>query len=413
MPKKALVRSMDVWNTVQRADEFGTSVTNAKLNWKEVAERQKKIIGKFVGGKGPYLEKLGVDLAMGTAQFTSPNTIQVGDVEYTADKFLVGAGSMPYIVPIEGAEHVTTSKELFDLEELPSSLAIVGGGVISLEFAHIFASAGVKVTILQRGKVLLSSQDEESSTIIGEISEKRGIQVLTGTVASKITKHNDEYIVEYTEDGEQGKLRAGMVLMASGRVPDLDDLNLEKAGVEYSKEGIKVNQFLQTNVEHIYAAGDSIGGLMLTPVAAYEAKVAMRNAYREIKQDLDYSLVPAAIFTFPPVASVGLTEKQAKEKGITYHINKLPFSHSGTAILLGEEEGYAKILSEKESGKILGAHMVGVHADEIIHELAIAIKGKLTIHDMAELIQIHPTISEALIELAMQGSRELKTNIKE
>jgi pyruvate/2-oxoglutarate dehydrogenase complex dihydrolipoamide dehydrogenase (E3) component len=409
MPKKALVRSMEVWNTIQRAEEFGVSVTNATLDWQKVIERKSKIIGNFVGGKGPYLEKLGVDLVMGTAQFTSPTTIRVGEEEYTADKFLIGAGSKPNILPIEGVEHVTTSKQLFELKELPSSLAIIGGGVISLEFAHIFASAGVKVTILQRGKVLLNSQDEESSNVIEEISEKRGIQVLTGTTANRITKDNDDFIVEYNQDGQPGKLTTKMVLMATGRTPDLDDLELEKAGIEYTKKGIKVNEHLQTSAEHIYAAGDSIGGLMLTPVAAIEAKVAMRNAYRDVQQEVDYKLVPFAIFTLPPVASVGLTEKQATEQGIEYHVNKLPFSHSGTAILLGEEEGYAKILSETSSGKIIGAHMVGIHADELIHEMAIAMKGNLTIHDMAEVIQVHPTISEALIELAMQGSGELKT----
>jgi pyruvate/2-oxoglutarate dehydrogenase complex dihydrolipoamide dehydrogenase (E3) component len=400
---------MEVWNTIQRAEEFGVSVTNATLDWQKVIERKSKIIGNFVGGKGPYLEKLGVDLIMGTAQFTSPTTIRVGEEEYTADKFLIGAGSKPNILPIEGVEHVTTSKQLFELKELPTSLAIIGGGVISLEFAHIFASAGVKVTILQRGKVLLNSQDEESSNVIEEISEKRGIQVLTGTTANGITKDNDDFIVEYNQDGQPAKLTTKMVLMATGRTPDLDDLGLEKAGIEYTKKGIKVNEHLQTSVEHIYSAGDSIGGLMLTPVAAIEAKVAMRNAYRDVQQEVDYKLVPFVIFTLPPVASVGLTEKQATEQGIEYHVNKLPFSHSGTAILLGEEEGYAKILSETASGKIIGAHMVGIHADELIHEMAIAMKGNLTVHDMAEVIQVHPTISEALIELAMQGSGELKT----
>jgi pyruvate/2-oxoglutarate dehydrogenase complex dihydrolipoamide dehydrogenase (E3) component len=410
MPKKALVRSIDVWNTVQRAKEFGVHVTDAKLDWQKMIERESRIIGKFVDGKGPYLKKLGVDLVMGTASFISPTSIRVGDVEYTADKFLIGTGSKVNLLPIKGVEYVTTSKELFELKKLPSSLAIIGGGVISLEFAHIFASAGVEVSILQRGMVLLNSQDEESSTIIQEISEKRGIKVLTNTTANGIEKDDDQLVVEYNQEGKIDKLKIDMVLMATGRVPDLDDLGLENAGVEFSDKGIKVNKSLQTSVDHIYAAGDSIGGLMLTPVAAYEAKVAMRNAYREIKQELIYSDIPVAIFTLPPVASVGLTEKQAAEKGIDVQVNKLPFSHSGTAIILGEEEGYAKILTDKRSGKIIGAHMVGLHVDEIIHEIAIAMKGNLSLQDLAEVIQIHPTISEAIIELAMQGARELKEN---
>lgn len=410
MPKKALVRSIDVWNTVKRAEEFGVNVTGATLDWQKAVERKSQIIGKFVDGKAPYLKNLGVDLVMGTASFTSATTIRVGEVEYTADKFLIGTGSKSNLLPIKGIEHVTTSKELFDLKKLPSSIAIVGGGVISLEFAHIFASAGVKVSILQRGTVLLNSQDEESSRIIQEISEKKGINVLTKTTANGIEKDNDQFIVEYTQEGRVDKLKTDMVLMATGRVPDLDDLGLEQAGIEYSSKGIKVNKSLQTSVDHIYAAGDSIGGLMLTPVAAYEAKVAMRNAYREIKQELNYSDIPVAIFTIPPVASVGLTESQAAEKGIEVQVNKLPFSHSGTAIILGEEEGYAKILSDRKSGKIIGAHMVGNHVDEIIHEIAIAMKGNLGLQDLAEVIQIHPTISEAIIELAMQGARELREN---
>jgi dihydrolipoamide dehydrogenase len=406
MPKKALVRSIEVWNTIKRAEEFGASTMNAALHWEKVIERKDQIIGKFLSGKEPYLKKMGVDLIMGEAKFTSPDTIRVGDKEYTAERILIGTGSIPLIPPIEGMEHAKTSKDMFNLKQLPKSMIIIGGGYIGVEFAHIFANAGVKVTILQRGDRLLNTEDRETSEVIQEISVKRGINVQIKADVKRIEKIENGLSVHFNRGNNQERVSADIVLVATGIKPDLEDLGLEAAGVKYSNREIQVNEYLQTTAERIYAAGDSIGGITITPVATYEAKVAIRNAFRGNHQKVDYTVVPHAVFTQPPVASVGLTEEAAKEKGIDYDAHRVPFSHSGTAIILGEEEGFAKILTEKESGRIIGAHMVGAHADEMIHEMAIAMKGKFTLRDLSEVINVHPTMSEALILLAVASTKK-------
>lgn len=407
MPKKALVRSIDVWNTINRGEEFGASVQNAKLDWPQVMARKDELIGKFVGGKKPYLKKMGVDYIEGEARFTSPETIQVGDQEYAAERFLIGTGSVPRLPAIEGIEWAKTNRDLLNLNPLPKSMVLVGGGVISLEFAHIYNSVGVDVTILQRGDVLLRTQDRETSDIIQAISEEKGIRVETGVNVQSIAKESEHYVVHYQQGDHTEQIVTHFVAMNVGRVPNVSGLDLEKANVEYDEKGISVNAYLQTSNERIYAGGDCIGGLMLTPKAAYDGKVAVRNAFLGNKEKVDYTLVPHAIFTSPPVASIGMTEDEARKKGVAFGTTKVPFTHNGTTILLGEEKGYAKILYEKQTGRLIGFHMVGVHADDIVHELAIAMRANMTIHELADVIQVHPTVSEAMIELAMEGAKHL------
>jgi dihydrolipoamide dehydrogenase len=396
---------MEVWNTVKSAEEFGASTPNASLDWSKVVSRMDKIVSKFASGKEPYLKDLGVDLIMGEAKFTSPDSIRVGDKEYTAERFLIGTGSVPSLPRIEGIERALTSQDMFHIKELPKSLVVIGGGYIGLEFVHIFANAGVQVTILQRGDRLLKSGDKESSKVIQEISEKRSIQVKTNADVKRIEKKNNECTVHFSIGDDSDEVRGEMVLAATGIKPDVEGLGLEAAGIKYSNRGIQVNEFLQTQAERVYAAGDSVGGINITPVAAYEAKVAVRNAFKGNHEKVDYSIVPHSVFTHPPIASVGLTEEAVKDKGIDYDAHRVPFSHNGTAIILGEEEGYAKILTEKESGRIVGAHIVGAHADEMIHEMVIAMMGKLTLQDLSKVIQVHPTMSEGLILLAMTGTK--------
>lgn len=408
MPKKALVRAMQVWDTVNEAAHFGIHINNKQLNWQEVMSRKNKLIDKFVGGKEPYLKKQGVDLAYGTARFVSPDSIDVAGKTYTADRFLIGTGSKPNVPPIEGIEHAKTNRDVLYLDKLPKSMVFIGGGVISLEFAHVFNSAGVDVTILQRSDVLLSTQDTEVSNEIENISMEKGITIIKNIDIEKIEKQSNDYVVQ-TKKNHSGneQFKAEMVIVAAGRVPDVEELNLQSANINYSNRGIEVNELLQTNNERVYAAGDCIGGLMLTPVAAYEAKLAIRNACKKGNSEkVDYDVIPHAVFTSPPVSSVGLTEEKAKANGVDYQVCKVPFAHSGTALLLGEDKGFMKLIHEKHSGKILGFHCVGIHADELVHEIAIAMRAGFRVQDLAEVVQVHPTISETLIELAMQAAKD-------
>ncbi|RKD26765.1 hypothetical protein BEP19_16325 [Ammoniphilus oxalaticus] len=399
MPKKALVRSADVWNTMQDAAEFGIVSEGLQLNWQRVMERKNRLIGSFVGGKGPYLEKMGVDLVMGEAQFISPEAIQVGDTTYTANRFLIGVGSDSARPPIPGIEHAITSKEILFTERLPKSMVVIGGGIIGMEFAHIMASAGTKVTLLHRSERVLPMVDRDSAEAIQEISKKMGIDLQLRADIEKIEQIDDNQLVVHAQVGDRSlQIEAEVVLVATGRRPNIVGLQLDAAGVEYTNRGIKVNEYLQTTAEKIYAAGDAIGGYMFTPIAAHQAKVAVRNALRGNELKPNYEHMTNAIFTQPPISGVGMTEQEAREKELDIVVAKASYNQSGTAILLGETEGHIKIIADKQTGALLGAHFVGADADELIHMMTIAIKAKLTVQDFEEIIPVHPTLAEFLIE---------------
>lgn len=389
---------MNIWNAVKKAQEFGVFLKEPRLNWSQVVQRKNDLIGKFVGGKGPYLEKMGVDLVMGEARFVSPDEIEVGNDRFRADRFLIGVGSESVLPPIEGVEHGITSKELMFMEELPKSMVVVGGGIIAMELGHVFASAGTKVTVLQRGKRVLTTEDVESSTVIQEVSKKMGMDILLQCEVQKITAQGSSKVVKVRlPEGEQ-HIEGEVVLIATGRKPALQGLGLEAAGVEYTERGIQVNDFLQTTSERIYAAGDSIGGYMFTPIAAHQAKIAVHNALKGNREKPDYRYMTRAIFTSPPIGSVGLTEEEARKEGLDIAVGKLPYSHSGTAILLGETEGHFKIIVDRQTRRFIGAHIVGQDADELVHLITVAIKGKLTVDDFVEIIPVHPTLAESFIE---------------
>lgn len=402
---------MEVWRTIQEAQEFGADTSDVTYDWSKVMGRKDHFIGKFVGGKPAYLDKMGVDYEQGEAQFVSEDTIQVGERTFSADRFLIGSGSSPRMPDIEGIEYAQTNREVLQFKTLPASIILVGGGVISLEFAHVLNTAGVEVTILHRSSVLLRTQDIQSSDAIEEITSKRGIHLVKEAHIQSIKKDNSTYVVHYKLGDKMLDVQADLVVMNIGRVPNVHGLQLERANVQYDVAlGIVVNDYLQTTNERIYAGGDCIGGKMLTPTAAYDGKLAMKNAYQGNIERRDYDLIPHAIFTSPPVASIGLSEQQAQVEEIAYEKVELPFTHSGTAILLGETEGYAKLLYRKDNGRIIGFHMVGLHADELVHQMAIAMRLNCTIEQLGNVIQVHPTMSEAIIELGMQGALDFKKN---
>ncbi|WP_167577686.1 NAD(P)/FAD-dependent oxidoreductase [Ammoniphilus sp. YIM 78166] len=389
---------MSIWNSVKKAQEFGIFVKEPSLDWSQVVQRKNDLIGKFVGGKGPYLEKMGVDLVMGEARFVSPDEIEVGSERFRAERFLIGVGSESVLPPIEGVEHGITSKELLFMEKLPKSMVIVGGGIIAMEFGHVFASAGTKVTVLQRANRVLTTEDVESSTVIQEVSKKMGMDILLQCEVQKITVQGSSKVVHVRGPGGDQQVEGELVLIATGRKPALQGLGLESAGVEYTERGIQVNDFLQTTSERIYAAGDSIGGYMFTPIAAHQAKIAVRNALKGNREKPDYRYMTRAIFTSPPIGSVGLTEEEARKEELDIAVGKLPYAHSGTAILLGETQGHFKVIVDRKTRLFVGAHIVGQDADELIHLITVAIKGKLTVDDFVEIIPVHPTLAESFIE---------------
>jgi dihydrolipoamide dehydrogenase len=388
-----------------RLGEFGIGVSNPKLFWNQVMDRKESIIAGIEGDKEAALKERGIEWIKGKAVFTSPNTIEVNGQKIEGKKFVLALGSKTARPPIDGLEHTITSTEALDLRALPERMVIIGGGVIAMEMAHIFSSAGVNITIIEMGDRLLAGEDEDSSKVIQEITERRGVQVRLNSKVNRVTKNGADYTVEITGSNGDEKIDGDCVLLAAGRVPSVEGVDLDKIGVKVEKSGIVVNEYLQTTVEHIYAGGDGIGGYMLTPVASYEGRVATRNALKGNHEKVDYSLVTRTTFTHPAVASIGPTEAEAKEHGLAYNVSRLNFKDVGPAVILGETDGFVKILSEKESGRIIGAHIVGPHADDLIHQIAIAMKGNLALKDLTEIISIHPSISEAVVGAAITGMK--------
>jgi len=286
---------------------------------------------------------------------------------------------------------------ILSIEEIPKSLLIIGGGVIGSEFANIFSSLGTKVTIIELLPRILSTEDEDVSKVIYNVFRKKGIEIFTDTVIEKVEKSGDDFICT-TSGGN--KITADKVLISVGRRPNSSDIGIEKAGVEVDQKGyIKVDSHLRTNIDGIYAVGDVIGGLQLAHVASEEGKIAAENIAGKNKE-MDYSVVPWAVFTSPEIGTVGINEAQARKKNIKVCTGIFPFSSSGKAYISGETEGFIKVVTDSETGEILGAQMVGPRATELVHEIAVAMKGEILVDDLVSTIHAHPTFSESVLEAA-------------
>lgn len=401
-----MVRSLDVFSTVKRASEFGVVVKDeVRLDWPKVIERKRYTSENAEGDKAADLKRRGIDYYKEPVVFVSPNEVTIGGERAHPGKIIIATGSKPSMPPIPGIEHAITSDDALEMRELPDSMVIIGGGFIALEFAHVFHQAGVKVTILEAKDRLLSAADGEISNAIKDSFIRQGMDVYTGAGVSGIEVQDNKRAVKATIAGEEKRFAADVILNATGRMPSFDTLNLDGAGILYSKKGIKVNEFMQTNVEHIYAAGDVTGGYMLTPVASYDGRIAAQNAVSGNSRKIDYRVVPYAVFSRPEIGSVGLTEEEAQAKGIDYSLAWLDFATVGAAVVGGETEGFTKLIVDNSNNRIIGGHIIGHNAAELILEVAIAMKGNLTVDDIADTIYIHPTFSEAVAGAAVSHEK--------
>ncbi len=401
-----MVRSLDVFTTVKRASDFGVVVKDeVYLDWERVIERKQYATRNAEGDKAADLKRRGIDYYKEPVVFVSPNEVTIGGEPARPKKIIIATGSKPSMPPIPGIEYAITSDDALEIKELPTSIVIIGGGFIALEFAHVFHQAGVKVTILEAKDRLLSTADGEISNAIKDSFIRQDMDVHTGAGVSGIEVQDSKRAITATIAGEEKRFVSDVVLNATGRVPSFDTLNLDTAGILYSKKGIKVNEFMQTNIEHIYAAGDVTGGYMLTPVASYEARVAAQNAVSGNSRKMDYRIIPYAVFSRPEIGSVGITEEEAQAKGIDYSLAYLDFATVGAAVVNGETEGFAKLVVDNSDNRIIGGHMIGHNAAELILEVAIAMKGNLTVDDIADTIYIHPTFSEAVAGAAVSHEK--------
>ena len=361
---------------------------DCKPSFASAAERKQAVIEQLRGGINMLLK--GVQVVQGRAQFKDAGTVVCNGQEYTADKIIIATGSVSASLPIPGADSCITSKEILELTEVPASLCVIGGGVIGLEFASIFRSFGSEVTVLEYCPNILPRFDVDLAKRLKQSLSKRGINI---EVQAQVTRI-DGNTVTYIKKEKEFTVQADKILMAVGRRPNTDGLNLEAAGIDYTRKGITVNDRFETNVPGIYAVGDVTGGIMLAHAATYQGLHAL-NCMCGQQDCIRFDLIPAAVFTMPEVATIGLTEEQCEEQNLEVRCLKSFYRANGKAVSMDETDGYCKVIVGSD-GVILGAHLMGAHASDIIHEIAAVMNMGGTLEQMQAVIHAHPTLSEVM-----------------
>ena len=361
---------------------------DCKPSFAAATERRQAVMEQLRRGVEMLLK--GVQVVQGRAQFKDAKTVVCNGQEFTADKIIIATGSVSASLPIPGAESCLTSKEILDLKEVPESLCVIGGGVIGLEFASIFRSFGSEVTVLEFCPNILPRFDVDLAKRLKQSLSRRGINI---EVQAQVTRI-DGNTVTYIKKDKEFTVLADKVLMAVGRRPNVDGLNLEAAGIDYTRKGITVNDRFETSVPGIYAVGDVTGGIMLAHAATYQGLRALNSICGQT-DSIRFDLIPAAVFTIPEVATIGLTEEQCKEQELEVRCLKSFYRANGKAVSMDETDGYCKVIVDNE-GKVLGAHIMGAHSSDLIHEIAAAMNLGATLDKLQSVIHSHPTLSEVL-----------------
>lgn len=413
IPTKVLLHSSELLNEIKEARTLGIEVNNeVKINWTQLQNRKNTVVNTLVSGVSSLLEHNKVKVINGTAAFEGKSSIKVtkdqGESENIQfDNVIISSGSVPFIPPIEGREleGVINSTGALSLDSIPRSMVIIGGGVIGIEFANIFNSLGCKVTVIEMLPYILPPVDREISEILKEKLKKDGIDIYNNCKVTKIENNNENLNVSFEEDNDKLNIEAQKVLIAVGRRANISNLNLESTGVYIEKGCIWVNDNMETNIKGIYAIGDCTGKNMLAHVASDQGIIAVENIMGKNKK-MDYKTVPACVYTKPELASVGLTEEQAKQKGVDYKVGKFPLIYNGKSLIMNDTEGFIKIIVDKKYKEILGVHILGPRATDLITEAALALRLEATLEEIITTVHAHPTIGEAMKEAALAVNKE-------
>jgi dihydrolipoamide dehydrogenase len=410
IPTKAFVRSAEVFRNLKNAAEFGCGAEQVSVDFKKVVSRKNDVVKKLVDGIRFLLDKHKIRVVSGTGELRDSETVIVktgnGEVTLQAKNIILATGSKSAALNIPGIENknVLSSNQVLEMESLPESMVIIGGGVIGMEFAFIFSAFGVEVSVVEYLNECLISCDPDVSGLISHIAMGKGIKLYKSSKVEEILSSEDgNCIVVFSEnDGSRKYLPARKVLMSVGRVPCLDGLNIESAGIAINEKnrGIRVNEKMQTNVSNIYAIGDVTNKIMLAHVASQQGIVAVNNIMGN-ESSMDYTAVPNAIFTDPEIAMVGMCEIAAKEAGIEVDIGKFPFSANGKALAAGDERGFVKIVMNRSTKEIIGGAIIGLHATDLIAEITLAVANHMKADQVIKTIYAHPTTSEAVLEAVM------------
>jgi dihydrolipoamide dehydrogenase len=417
IPSKALLRSAEVYAQTKESEKFGVLASDVKLDFAKVQERKAKIVEQLHKGVQHLMKKGKIDVYEGTGRILGPSifspmpgTISVEMNNGSENEMLVpknviiATGSRPRTLPgldIDG-ELVITSDEALQLEKLPASIIIVGGGVIGIEWASMLNDFGVEVTVLEYADRILPTEDRDVSKEVEKVLKQRGINIVTSAkVLPETLEKGNSVTIKAEHKGEQKAFTAEKMLVSVGRQANIEGIGLENTDIVVEKGFIKTNQFYQTKESHIYAIGDVIGGLQLAHVASHEGIVAVEHIAGQNPSPIDYTMISKCVYSRPEVASVGLTEEEAKEKGYKVKVGKFPFKAIGKALVFGEAEGFVKIVADEATNDLLGVHMVGPHVTDMISEAGLARVLDATPWEVAHTIHPHPTLSEAMAEAAL------------
>ncbi|HEY4567415.1 dihydrolipoyl dehydrogenase [Planococcaceae bacterium Storch 2/2-2] len=405
IPSKALISVGERYSEAKDSEEMGIKTKDVKLDFSKVMEYKESVVNRLTGGVEGLLKGNKVEIIKGEAYFNDANTVRVMSEDsaqtYKFKHAIIATGSRPIEIPgFAFGERVLSSTGALALKELPKKLVVIGGGYIGTELGSAFANLGTEVTILEGGKDILAGFEKQMTAVVKKGLKKNGVTIETEALAQGVEVDKDEVEVTYEVKGETKKVEADYVLVTVGRRPNTDEIGLESVGIEMSERGlINVDKQGRTNVPNIYAIGDIVAGPQLAHKASYEAKVAA-EAISGQKSEVDYLAIPAVCFTSPEMASVGLTEAQAKEEGYDVVAGKFPYAANGRALALGATEGFVKLVSRKEDGLVLGGQIVGANASDMISEIGLAIEAGMTLEDIAMTIHAHPTLGEIVMEAA-------------
>lgn len=390
IPSKTLLYSAKLFAQACNSQTFGVTVENPHFNLADAMAHKHKVIQKLRDGVAYQIKQHRVELLYGQARFVNRNTVQANGKQYQGEYIIVAAGSSPVRLPIPGADaaHVLTSTEILGIEQLPKNLAIIGGGVIGCEFASFFSNVGVNVSVIEMLPEIIPTLDHEFAEALRK--SMNDVDYHLGSTVESI----GEDTVTYFKNGKSATIPSELVLMSVGRKPNLESLGLEEIGVDCNRHGVKVNDFMQTNIPGIYAIGDVTGKSMLAHAAARMGEVAIKHILGE-PDVMRYHAVPWVVYTSPEVAWVGLTESEANDNGVAVKCAKLPMSANGRFLAENpRKRGLCKVVVDSKSHALLGVQMIGAACSEIIYGAAAMIEGEFRVQDIQEVVFPHPTVSE-------------------
>lgn len=403
IPTKTIVHGCEILNKIKKSEEWGITVNNVQMNPEKLIEKKNNVVNNLRSGVANLIKANKIDYYAGLGKIINANIISIitdeNQIELSTENIIIATGSKQSYPPISGVDlpEVINSDEALNLTEIPENLVIIGAGVIGLEFACIYASLGSNVTVLEAFPTILPMVDEDISKRLIPIWKKQGIKIETAAKVNRIFKLNGRLIVSYQAKSNDCEISCDKVLVATGRKPNIIKEELIGLNIELDGDFIKVDKKMQTSVKNIYAIGDVINSQMLAHVASAEGIVAADNI-SGVNNEMRYDFIPSCIYTYPEIANVGLTEKQAKDNNIDVKVSKIPFSSNGRAQTLDESMGMIKLVLNKNTHQLIGAHIFGSMASELIAEITLAMNSSLTIKGIAHTIHSHPSLSELIHE---------------